>query len=166
VPSWFVDHLACAPLQQWLPDALAEHRVAIVEAVTLPRSLSGWLGAAPRLGEGVPAEVIVHVGALHVAPQLDEEELATSGAEAVVDLARVDGTAGWWWLRPWRLAPVRRDAVARVAWLGGLGLRSPQQWVCRDPFAMVVTIAERRPGTLARAPGVRRDAALGVATRS
>lgn len=177
MPSWFADHLACAPLASWLPDLLAQRRVALVESVRLPRAIAPWLagatplaaptpldadapldaGATPladatplahatHLAHADPVDVVVHVGALHSRPTLDIDAITACGAEVIVDLARVDRTVGWWSLRPWRLAPVRRDAVRRAAWLAELGFASPQQWVCRDPFAMVVTIGERRRG--------------------
>lgn len=144
MPSWFVDHLACAPLESWLPDVFADRRVGLVDSVRVPRGLSSLLAGATPLGEGVRVDVLVHVGALHVAPSFGAEMLDTSGAEAFVDLARVDSLVGWWSLRPWRLAPVRRDAARRATWVGALGLVWPQQWVCRDPMPLVVTIAERR----------------------
>jgi hypothetical protein len=39
---------------------------------------------------------------------------------------------------------MRDDVAARLAWITGLGLGEPQQWVCTDPIAVVVTVAHAR----------------------
>lgn len=139
MPSWFEDHLSCAPLGTWLPALLDERTVWIDGGVDPPRALARLL-AAVRDAPGEPARTVVHTGPLHAMPAAQLPELAMR-AQVVLDVAWVAPTAGWIRLRPWRRAPMRDDVAARLAWITGLGLGDPQQWVCTDPIAVVVTVA-------------------------
>ncbi len=142
MPSWFEDHLSCAPLGGWLPALIGERAIWIDGGVDPPRALARLLAAVPGPPDA-PARTVVHTGPLHAPPAAQLAELATR-AEVVLDVAWVAPTAGWIRLRPWRRAPMRDDVAARLAWITGLGLGEPQQWVCTDPIAVVVTVAHAR----------------------
>lgn len=139
MPSWFEDHLDCAPLGTWLPALLDAGSVWIDGGVAAPRPLARLLAAVPGV-DGGPARTVIHTGPLH-APPADGVAEHARAAEVVLDVAWVAPTAGWIRLRPWRRAPMRQDVAARLAWITALGLRQPQQWVCLDPLAVVVTVA-------------------------
>ncbi|MBL8942243.1 MAG: hypothetical protein JNK45_03795 [Myxococcales bacterium] len=142
MPSWFEDHLRCAPLGEWLPALLDDRSVWIDGGVAAPRALARLLASVPG-AEATPARTVVHTGPLHAAPADGLDALARA-ADVVLDIAWVTATAGWMRLRPWRRAPMRDDVAARLGWITGLGLGAPQQWVCTHPLAVVVTVARAR----------------------
>jgi hypothetical protein len=144
VPSWFEDHLACAPLADWLPALLAADVDAtwIAGGVRTPGRIERLLAGVAR-GPSI-GTIVVHTGALHAAIAKElEHAIESGGVDVLIDVAWV-ASAGWWRLRPWRREPVRHDAAARLGWIAAHGLGDPQQWVCTDPLPIVVTMGRRR----------------------
>ncbi len=142
MPSWFEDHLSCAPLGDWLPELLAGGGAWVELRTPPPGALSRLLAAVPPPAADA-ITMLAHVGPLHVRPAV-AHKLEDRGIEVVVDVAWIAAAAGWITLRPWRRGPMRRDAADRMAWLGGLGLVEPQQWMCTDPLPVIVTMGRRR----------------------
>lgn len=144
MPSWFEDHLGCAPLGSWLPQLVAGGGGWLEHGASTPGRLARLLSELPRVTGGASIRgALVHTAPLHVPPP-SREGLPLGEIDVVVDLAWVAVTARWWRLRPWRRAPLRRDVTDRLAWIVGLGLVAPQQWTCSDPMAVVVTLGRRR----------------------
>jgi hypothetical protein len=122
---------------------LANDAMWIDGGVRTPGRLARLLAGVPRAP--TMGATLVHTGALDRPIAQDvARALESDVVRVVIDLAWVGSSAGWWHLRPWRREPPRRDAALRLGWITGLGVTSPQQWVCTSPLPVVVTVAALR----------------------